>query len=252
MKYEGMIAETVNIRGHDGDEVRAYAARPLGGTTYPGVVVLHHMPGWDDWSKEVVRKLAFAGYAAISPHLFHREAPDAAADDAAAVARSQGGAPDDRVVGDAEGAAAYLRSLPLANGNVGLIGFCSGGRQSYLIACRSTAFDAVVDCWGGRVVADADQLTERQPVAPFDLTSEMAAPLLGIFGNDDRSPTPEDVDKTEQELKRMGKTYEFHRYDDAVHGFFAVGRPGYRPEQATGAWGKVFDWYERYLVKAGD
>ncbi|MEZ4502365.1 MAG: dienelactone hydrolase family protein [Dehalococcoidia bacterium] len=243
-----MIAETVTIRGHGGDDVRAYMARPLGAGPFPGVVLLHHMPGWDEWSKEAVRKFAFNGYVAISPHLFHREAPDAAPDDAAAVARSAGGAPDDRIVGDAEGAAAHLRMLPYSNGKVGLIGFCSGGRQTYLVNCRSTAFDAAVDCWGGRVVAADDQLTERQPVAPLSLTGEMHAPLLGIFGNDDRSPTPEDVDVTEAELKKHNKVYEFHRYDGAGHGFFAVNRPGYRPEQATDAWEKVFAWYGKYLA----
>ena len=248
--YEGLIAETVTIRGDGGDDVRAYLARPLGPGPFPGVVVLHHMPGWDDGQKEIVRKLAFAGYAAISPHLFHREAPDAAPDDAAAVARAAGGAPDDRIVGDAEGAAAHLRMLPTLNGKVGLIGFCSGGRQTYLVACRSQAFDAAVDCWGGRVVASADQLTERQPVAPLDLTKDMDPPLLGIFGNDDRSPTPEDVNVTEAELKKHGKTYEFHRYDGAGHGFFSVDRPGYRPEQATDAWTKIFAWYGQYLQNA--
>ena len=248
--YEGLIAETVTIRGDGGDDVRAYLARPLGPGPFPGVVVLHHMPGWDDGQKEIVRKLAFAGYAAISPHLFHREAPDAAPDDAAAVARAAGGAPDDRIVGDAEGAAAHLRMLPTLNGKVGLIGFCSGGRQTYLVACRSQAFDAAVDCWGGRVVASADQLTERQPVAPLDLTKDMDPPLLGIFGNDDRSPTPEDVNVTEAELKKHGKTYEFHRYDGAGHGFFSVNRPGYRPEQAADAWTKIFAWYGQYLQNA--
>jgi len=246
--YEGMMAETVMMHGDGGDPIRAYLARPLGAGPFPGVVVIHHMPGWDDGIKEIVRKFAFYGYVAISPHLFHREAPDAAPDDAAAVARAAGGPPDDRVVGDMEGAAAYLRLLPYSNGKVGLIGFCSGGRQTYLVACRSKAFDAAVDCWGGRVVASEDQLTERQPVAPLSLTKDLAAPLLGIFGNDDRSPTPEDVNVTEAELKKHNKVYEFHRYDGAGHGFFSVNRPAYRPEQATDAWEKVFAWYGKYLA----
>jgi len=246
--YEGMLAETAMMHGDGGDPIRAYLARPLGPGPFPGVVVIHHMPGWDDGIKEITRKFAFHGYAAIAPHLFHREAPDAAPDDAAAVSRAAGGPPDDRVVGDMDGAAAYLRLLPYVNGKVGLIGFCSGGRQTYLVACRSTAFDAAVDCWAGRVVASDDQLTERQPVAPLSLTKDLAAPLLGIFGNDDRSPTPADVDLTEAELKKHHKVYEFHRYDGAGHGFFSVNRPGYRPEQATDAWEKIFAWYGQYLA----
>ena len=66
MAYEAQLAETVLMRGHRGDRIDAYLARPLGGGPYPGVVVIHHMPGWDEWSKEVTRKLAYHGYAARS------------------------------------------------------------------------------------------------------------------------------------------------------------------------------------------
>ena len=71
--------------------------------------------------------------------------------------------------------------------------------------------------------------------------------MLGLFGNDDARPSPEDVNITEAELKKFGKDYEFHRYDNAGHGFFAVDRPSYRQEAATAGWEKVFDFYGRYL-----
>jgi carboxymethylenebutenolidase len=185
----------------------------------------------------------------MCPNLHHREGPGAP-DDVAAVTRSQGGVPDDRLVGDVDAAAAYLRAHPYASGKVGIIGFCSGGRQVVLAASRLKSLDAAVDCWGGRVIATPEQLTERQPVAPIDLTADLAAPLLGIFGADDRSPSPEDVARHEEELKRHGKTYEFHTYEGAGHGFFATDRPGYRPVQATEAWGEVWKWFDRYLVNA--
>jgi carboxymethylenebutenolidase len=70
---------------------------------------------------------------------------------------------------------------------------------------------------------------------------------MGIFGNDDTNPDIEQVNRTEERLKALGKTYEFHRYDGAGHGFFANSRPGYRPEQAMDAWQKVFRFYEKYL-----
>ncbi len=244
--YEGLIAETVQHQGANGDWISAYAARPLDAGPHPGVVVIHHMPGWDEWCKEVVRKFAYHGYNAVGPNLFHRFGTGTP-DDVAAVARSQGGASDAQVMGDVEGAATYLRALPTSNGKVGVIGFCSGGRQTYLAACTIPSFDAAVDCWGGGVIARPDQLNEKRPVAPIDLTRDMQVPLLGIFGNDDRAPTAEQVDQNEAELKRLGKVYEFHRYDGAGHGFFATDRPAYRPEQAVDAWGKVFAWYERWL-----
>lgn len=244
--YEGLIAETVYHEGADGEMISAFSARPLGPGPFPGVIVIHHMPGWDDATKLMAAKFAFYGYNAICPNLHHRQGPGSA-DDVAAVTRSQGGVPDGQFVDDARGAMDYLRALPTSNGKVGIIGFCSGGRQTYIAACKIPELDAAVDCWGGRVIATPDQLSDRQPVAPIDMTPDMEVPLLGIFGLDDTSPTPEDVDKTEAELKRLGKTYEFHRYEGAGHGFFAVDRPGYRPEQATEAWREVFKWYEMHL-----
>jgi carboxymethylenebutenolidase len=247
-----MLAETVVIRGHGGDEIEAYLARPLGSGPHPGVVVIHHAPGWDLWTREVARKFAQHGYAAIAPHLYSRVGPGAW-DDVAARARAAGGSPDDQVMGDLQGSMDYLRAQPYSNGRVGMIGFCSGGRQTYLAACRLSGIDAAVDCWGGSVIVDDPaQLTPARPVAPIDLTENITAPLLGIFGNDDQNPSPDQVNRTEEVLKRLGKDYEFHRYDGAGHGFFAVERPGYRQEQAVDGWEKVFAFYERHLkVPAG-
>jgi carboxymethylenebutenolidase len=250
MAYEGLIAETVVYPGHNGDEIEGYYARPLGPGPYPGVVVIHHMPGWDEWTREVCRKFAQHGYAALAPHLYHRAGPGSP-DDLAAKVRAAGGVPDDQVMGDVDGSMRFLRAQPYANGKVGVIGFCSGGRHTYLAACRLAGVDAAVDCWGGGVVVDdPSQLSPMRPVAPIDLTESITAPLLGIFGNEDRNPNMEQVNKTEDVLKRLGKTYEFHRYDGAGHGFFATDRAGYRPEQAVDGWKRVFAFYEKYLVTA--
>ena len=243
---EGMLAETIGIVGHGGDVIQAYYARPVSASPLPGVVVIHHMPGWDEWSKEVSRKLAYHGYAAICPHIFSRHGPGRW-DDVAAAARAHGGAPDAQVIGDVAGAAAFLRAQPDANGRVGVIGFCSGGRQAYMVACKIPSLNAAVDCWGGRVVARPEERSAQQPEAVIDMTKDMACPLLGIFGNEDRNPDRDQVNHTEEELRRLGKVYEFHRYDGAGHSFFAVDRPAYRPEQAVDAWQKVFAFYTRYL-----
>ena len=74
MSYEALFAETVLVRGHQGDQIDAYLARPVGLTTVPGVVIIHHMPGWDGPTKEIARRFAHHGYAAISPNLHVREA----------------------------------------------------------------------------------------------------------------------------------------------------------------------------------
>jgi carboxymethylenebutenolidase len=248
--YEGMIAETVSYLGHNGDLIESYCARPLGPQPTPGVVVIHHAPGWDSWTKEVVRKLAHNGYAAVAPHLYCRSGPGNP-DDVAAAARAAGGVPDDQVVGDVRGSIDYLKMLPNHNGKIGVIGFCSGGRHTYLVACNLPNIDAAVDCWGGRVVVDKpEDLTPKQPVQVLDMTPNLACPLLGIFGNDDQNPNPGHVNRIEEELKKLGKRYGFHRYDGAGHGFFATERPGYRPEQAVDGWQKVLAFYDRELKVA--
>ena len=244
--YEGMLAETIAMAGANGDVINAYFARPLGPGPFPGMVLVHHMPGWDEWYREAARRFAYHGYAAISPNLYHR-AGHGTPEDVAAQVRAAGGVPDDQAVGDIAGALQVLRALPYGNGKAGVFGTCSGGRHAYLAACRVKGFDAVVDCWGGRVVMSADELSSHAPVAPIDYTSELSCPLLGLFGEEDQSPTPEQVTQHEEALKAHGKSYEFHMYPGAGHGFFYYHRPNYRQQQAVDGWQKIWAFLERYL-----
>ncbi|MEI7673427.1 MAG: dienelactone hydrolase family protein, partial [Deltaproteobacteria bacterium] len=213
---------------------------------YPGVVVIHHMPGWDEATKEITRKFAYHGYAAISPNLHFREGKGTPEENSASV-RAAGGMPDNRTAGDVEGAIRYLRSLPYLNGKVGIIGYCSGGRQAYLAGCTLKGIDAAVACYPGGVGAGSEGLTPRQPLDPLDYTKDLSCPLLGFFGRQDKRPSPDHVAKIEKELKKWGKTYELHSYDNAGHSFFAVDRADYRPESAVGGWKKVFQWFGKYL-----
>ena len=248
MAFRGIQAEMVKIEGFNGDTGEAYYAHPLATGRYPGIVVIHHFPGWDEWTTEVARKFAHNGYAAIAPSLYFRLG-DGASEEVVARARAAGGMPDDQVIGDVTGAAAFLRAQPHSNGKVGVIGFCSGGRHAYPAACRIANLDAAVDCWGGSVVVDdPSKLPSTQPVAPIELTERIRCPLLGLFGNEDTNPSSEQVNRTEAALKRFGKNYEFYRYDGAGHAFFAWYRPNYRPEQAQDGWKKVFAFFEKYLV----
>lgn len=245
--YDALLAETVTITGHGGDEVEAYVARPMTPGPIGSVVVIHHMPGYDGPTKEITRRFAAEGYAAICPNLYTREAPGASPDDAAAAARAQGGVPDERLVGDVAGAARYLRGLPSSNGRVGTIGYCSGGRQSFLAAV-SLDLQAAVDCYGAFVsgIPPKDFPLQLEPIA--HLSKDLSCPLLGLFGADDKYPSPEHVAELEQELKAQGKEYEFHSYEDAGHAFFAVDRPSYRPQAAADGWNRILNFYGRTLA----
>ena len=245
--YEGVHAETITMSGAGGDQINAYLARPLGKGPFPSMVLAHHMPGWDAWYREITFKFALHGYVTISPNLFFRTG-HGTPEDVAAKVRADGGVPDDQVVGDLAGALKYVRASKDANGKVGIMGTCSGGRHAYLAACRAPGFDALVDCWGGNVVMRPDQLTPKTPVAPIEYTKDLSCPMLGLFGNDDTTPAPEQVNQHEAELKKYGKNYEFHRYDGAGHGFFYYHRPMYRQAQAVDGWEKVFAFLEKNLA----
>jgi carboxymethylenebutenolidase len=245
--YDAILAETVMISGHGGDMIEAYSARPLRTGPVGGVVVIHHMPGYDESTKEIARTFAVHGYNAIMPNLYWREAPGASPDDAAATARAQGGVPDERLVGDVAGGAAYLKNLTNANGKVGTIGYCSGGRQSFLSAI-SLPLDAAVDCYGAFVVGTPPEGMPLKVGPIVDRTPQLSCPLLGLFGAEDQYPSPEQVAELEQALKAAGKTYEFHSYEGAGHAFFSVDRPAYRPEAAVDGWQKIFDFFGKYLA----
>ena len=100
---DALLAETITITAGNGDEIQAYSARALDEAPRGGVVVIHHLPGYDDATKEIARRFAYHGYNAIVPNLYWRQAPGASPDDAAATARAQGGIPDEQLVTDVAG-----------------------------------------------------------------------------------------------------------------------------------------------------
>ena len=147
------------------------------------------MPGYDRETKEFVRRLAVAGYHVVAPNLYSREAPGADPDDAAATARAAGGVPDERLVGDVAGAAEYLRGAgrrqrqdrrhrPLLGWPAGVSGGCS------------LRFDAAVDCYGAFVVEDPPEGMPAGMKPILGLAPDLSCPLLGLFGKDDRYPSP--------------------------------------------------------------
>ena len=244
--YDATLAETVRFPGANGDLLEAYVARPLDPSPRGGVVVIHHLPGYDRETKEFVRRFAVMGYNAVCPNLYTRIAPGASHDDAAAAARAQGGVPDDQVVGDVAGAAAYLRALSNSNGKVGVIGHCSGGRHAFLMA-TALPLQAAVVCYGGLIVGETPpQMPSMVPLV--DRSPAVQMPILGLFGNDDQFPTPEQVDVLDKTLTDAGKDHQFHRYDGAGHAFFSVDRPAYRVEAAIDGWQRISDFFGTHLA----
>lgn len=243
----GMTAVNMVIPGGGGDPIHAYIAQPDGAGPYPGVVLLNHAPGWDEFYREFSRRFAEHGYIAVAPNLYERYG-HGTPDDVAARVRGDGGVADASVIADGDAAMQWIKAQSTSNGKVGIIGTCSGGRHAVLVASSVPGFDAVADLWGGGVIAAPDQLTEKRPVAPIDLTANLNAPIIGLFGNDDRSPSPDQVNQHESALQEHGKTYQFHRYDGAGHGFFYYQGMSYRPQAAMDGWANVDAWFKQYLA----
>ena len=225
--YDAMMAETTGIRGADGDLVEAYTARPMDPGPHGGVLVIHHMPGYDRETKEIVRRFAVDGYGALPEPALPRRPRRGPGRRRRGRPRANGGVPDDRFVGDAAGAAALPAGEPTSNGRVARSASApAAGRRS---SRRSSwTLQAAIDCYGAFVTGDpAGGLPDprRPDRAP---ARRPAGPLLGLFGNDDRNPSPDQVDELEKLLRRARQDHEFHRYDGAGHAFFSVDRPAYR------------------------
>ena len=202
--YRGMTCENVTIKGDKGTPITAYVAKPSGPGPFPGVVLVHHLPGWSEFYIETTRRFAHHGYLAICANLYER-AGQGNPDDVAAKVRADGGISDAQMVGDTEAAVKWMRAQSDHNGKVGIFGSCSGGRHAFIYACQRKDVDACVELWGGRVVMGKEELNAKTPVAPIEMTKDLSCPLLGIFGNDDRAPSPEQVNQHEAELKKSAR-----------------------------------------------
>jgi carboxymethylenebutenolidase len=240
----GLIAEPMSLTGHNGDAIPGYLARPLGEGPFPGVVVIHEAFGMVQHTRELVHKFAAAGYLAIAPDLYSRLARFEPTD-MPRVMEAMNGLPDSQALGDLNGAVDFLRARPEANGKVGAIGHCSGGRHTMLLAA-SGRVDAAVDCYGGGVVTE--DRTEARPQPMIEMFGGIACPVLGLFGEGDRNPNPDHVAAMDAELNRLRKPHEFYTYPAPVgHGFFADYRPSYNQEAAADGWQRIFAFFGEHL-----
>ena len=204
----------------------------------PGVVVCMHAPGVDAFIQDIVIRLMDEGYCAIAPDLHHRDA-NVHDEPQVRMARLR----DNNIRLDLDTATKHLRGMPQVDPKrTGTIGFCMGGRVAFLHAGQDAALRAAVVFYGGNIMK---AWGDGEP--PINSAANINCPVLGLFGNDDNNPSPQDVDTISAELDKHGKTYVFHRYDGAGHAFLNTTRPSYRPEAAADAWAKCINWLDGHL-----
>jgi carboxymethylenebutenolidase len=230
----------------DGSPMDVLLFRPEGAGPFPGLLVAQHIPiaheglQKDPFTIDIGERLAKAGYAAAIPYIFHWWP----AEEDIAVKRD--GFRDDNLLKDLDAGFALLTGIDGIDADrIGIMGHCWGGRVAWLGACRNPNYKAAAVMYGGRVkLAMGDGA-----VAPITLAGNITCPVLGIFGNDDKNPAPEDVDDYEAALKAAGVDYSFHRYDGAGHGFQDFcDKDRYRAEASDDAWTRQMAFFEAHLM----
>jgi carboxymethylenebutenolidase len=237
-----VASRTIEVPTADGP-MALYEARP-DGPAARAVVVVQEAFGVNSYIEGVTDRFAEAGFDAVAPHVFHRAGGGTAPyDDFAKVIPLYEGLTDDGILMDLDAAFAHLNVLGHVAGSIGLVGFCFGGRVSFLAAARRT-FGASVGFYGGGIV------TARFPQFP-PLVGEAASlqtPWLGLFGDEDGSIPVEDVEELRGALGSAPVPTDVVRYAGADHGFFCDQRPAFHREASDDAWRRTLAWFGTHLA----
>ncbi|HSL03372.1 MAG TPA: dienelactone hydrolase family protein [Nitrospiraceae bacterium] len=241
----GLTAGEIKIRTSDG-HIPAYRARPEQGAALPVVLVVQEIFGVHEHIKDICRRFAKLGYLAIAPELYARHGDVSTLsniDEIIAKVVSQ--VPDAQVLADLDAAVAWAAES--GEGKVeklGITGFCWGGRIVWLYAAHNPKLKAGV-AWYGRLVGKPSAL---QPNHPIDRASSLKAPVLGLYGAEDRGIPLDTVEQMRQALQTVQSPSRIVVYPHTPHGFYADYRPSYREEEAEDGWRRLQNWFKQYGV----
>jgi len=251
----GAVTDPSRVRGENiecksvGDTIEGYLAQPNQAGRYPGIIVIHEAFGLVEHIRDIARRFANIGYNALAPDLYSRKGGPSDPNDINTVFPVMFGKSDAEAVQDLEAAADHLNELPGATGKIGVIGFCSGGRQTLLFACSSDKPNAAVDCWGGfihRATPDAETTPER-PTPILNMLDRLHCPLFAVFGEEDQNPTVAQSAELRRLAQRAGKDVAIKVYKNAGHAFLADYRPSYREGPAAELWKDALAFLDKHL-----
>ena len=247
----GLVTAEVRYPAPDGFDLPAYVARPAGDGPFPVVIVVSEIFGVHDYIKDVCRRLAKAGYAAVAPAFFVRVEDPAPLSDMGRIMQIVGAADYEQVMGDIAATLDWISGRLWANADrVGITGFCWGGKVVWQAAARFAVIGAGV-AWYGRLAPAPDatpvQIASGQPW-PVDLADDLKAPVLGLYGGQDQGIPLASVDQMRQALTRAGQTHsEIVVYPDAPHGFHADYRASYVEPDARDGWRRLLALFDKAL-----
>jgi carboxymethylenebutenolidase len=238
-----MTAQDLELTTPDGP-MRLYEATPEGDAERGAVVVIQEAFGVNPHIEDVTRRFAAVGYHAVAPDMFHRTGGGTISyDDFGSVMEHFAGIGDDNaILADVDATLHYLRSIGFTDDQIAIVGFCFGGRVTFLVASQR-ALGAAAGFYGGGLV------TARFPQFPalVDRAAAMQTPWLGLFGDLDGSIPVEDVEQLRDALTAASVDTEIVRYADADHGFHCDARPAYNAEAAADAWSRTLAWFTGHL-----
>ena len=240
----GLVAGDVSIKSGN-DTIAAYEARPDKPGRYPVVLVISEIWGLHEYIRDVARRFGKEGFYAIAPEMFQREGGVTHLSDVQEILKIVLKVPRKQILQDLSATADYARGQSAAlSERIGVTGFCWGGSTTIQYAAYDKKVGAAVAWYGppGRGYQD-----DPQPVSSFDVAKDITCPFLGLFGEEDKNPTPEDVRKFEALLKQHNPNVEIVIYPNAGHAFHADYRQSYRAEAAKDAWARCVGWFNRYL-----
>jgi carboxymethylenebutenolidase len=222
-----------------------YEAR-LDGEARGAVIVIQEAFGVNPHIEDVTRRFADAGYHAVAPHLFHRAGGGTAPyGDFSKVLPLYEHLDDEGILVDVDATREHLHASGWGDEQLGVVGFCFGGRVTFLVALRRRV-GASVGFYGGGIV------TARFPQFPalVDEAPDLRTPWLGLFGDRDQSIPVADVEQLREALKAAPVTTEIVRYPDAQHGFHCDRRDVYDETAAKDAWNRTLAWFEAHVAGA--
>ena len=240
--------EMDDMHGAEGQDMATYVSspNPSTGNSFPAVIVIMEAFGVTSHIEKVCDQYAANGYVAIAPALYHRQHPNPKLgyDEMPAVQGYMGALRDDELIEDVNVAISYLQkdNQRTAGNKIGIVGYCVGGRISYLAATSCAGLSATSVYYGGRILVPFGD-----GPAPIDLTSNIKIPVMGNFGDTDENPSPADVATIEAKLKAAGVTYDFKSYPGAGHGFNCDDRGSYNEAAATDAFTRTLGWFDKHV-----
>ena len=237
-------AEWINLQVADGSVMRAYVARPRDSPARAGLLVFQEAFGVNAHIRDVTERFAREGYNAVAPELFHRTAPgfEGAYNNFEAVMPHIKALTEEGLEADVRAAYSWLDDNLDAPGKpIACVGFCMGGRVSFL-ANSILPVKAAVSFYGGGI-------------APNPMTSgllgragNLHAPQLFFWGGLDKHIGAEQRQAVTEAMRQAGKVYVNVEFSDADHGFFCDVRPSYNPAAASQAWALTHAFLDRYLT----